>query len=65
MYKQLYRALQQFLMGYYISIKYADIFEETLLKMAGIMTKPRRCQFGQLNDEQMFFTVKGIREDDN
>lgn len=45
MYKQLYKALQQFLMKYYISIKYADIFEETLFKMAGITTNPRRCQF--------------------
>lgn len=64
MYEHLLSELKKFLMNYYISISYTDIFEESLLKMAGIVTQPRKCHFGKIDETKMFFSIKGIREDE-
>ncbi|WP_131784034.1 hypothetical protein [Legionella gresilensis] len=46
MYKNFLDGVNQFLLYYGISTKKTDILEETILKIAGIKDKPKRCQFG-------------------
>ncbi|MGQ3887548.1 hypothetical protein ACQUW5_00775 [Legionella sp. CNM-1927-20] len=46
MYKNFLDGINQFLLYYGVSTKKTDIVEETILKIAGIQDKPKRCQFG-------------------
>ncbi|MFT4058855.1 MAG: hypothetical protein QM652_04825 [Legionella sp.] len=64
MFEQLVTALRRFLMNYYVSTKCTDIFEETLLKMASITTKPKKCTFAPSDTENLYFAIRSIGEQD-
>ncbi len=61
---KLNHGLKSFLNPQLISIHQCDIFEETLLKLAGVATQPTGCKFSMQDHEKMYVSVKGINADD-
>jgi len=61
---KLQHSLKQFLNPELISIHQCDIFEETLLKLAGVVTQPTGCKFSIQDHEKIYISVKGINADD-
>lgn len=64
-YNEFVSALNDFLEKYNVSASKCDIFEETLIKFAGIKTKPTKCSFS--NDyvhSYINFTIEGLTPDD-
>lgn len=66
MFNRLVKELNDFLKSYYINTNATDIFEETLLKLAGVETLPKQCQFKPLRigENVICFSFKGIEEKD-
>lgn len=68
-----YLELGKFLLPFEITTKFTDIFEETVLKMAGITTKPKKCYYEVIkqnnNEEKIIyhsvFSIRGIGETDS
>lgn len=72
MYTRVSQELNSFLKPLSISTSCTDIFEETLLKLAGVQAQPTRCQFspyksnwgGEADPVKMYFRIKGISSQD-
>lgn len=63
--KKIFTELQEFALKYQISTTESDIFEETLLSMAGVTNKPQECKFKRGYDQtRMEFSIKGISQED-
>lgn len=65
-YHKLIYGLAEFLNPHFISTHATDIFEETLIKAAGVETQPKKCQFGPDPDKAgtVYFRIKGISRDE-
>jgi hypothetical protein len=63
-YKNLIDQLNQFLLPHGIHTECCDIFEETLLKAAGITTQPTQCFFKSITPDMVEFEFQGITKDD-
>jgi hypothetical protein len=64
MYQKMHKELENFLKPYQISCTVTDVFEETLLHIAGITTKHTGCSFGSDGDEKMYIKIRDITEND-
>lgn len=64
MYSRLDYELNQFLNTFEISTHTCDVFEEVVLELASIKTKPIKSQFGAVSEDIMFFKIKGITDED-
>lgn len=65
MYTRLNKELNEFLNSFEISTHTCDVFEEIVLnKLASIETQPEKCRFGSINENRMYFKIKGISDSD-
>lgn len=63
MYTRLNHDLNEFLNTFEISSYTCDVFEEVILdKLASIKTAPIKCQFGPIDENVMYFKIKGISD---
>lgn len=60
----LFKEMDDFLFHYEVTSTACDIFEHTLLKLAGITTVPESCKFEicHRDDSRVKFTIKGISD---
>jgi len=72
MFDRISQELKSFLAPLSISTTHSDVFEETLLKLAGVETQPACCQFADSpsqwrtspSETRMYFRIWGITSDD-
>lgn len=43
----------------------ADVFEETLLRLAGVTTKPNGCKYNPSGENDLKFEIKGLKPEDD
>jgi hypothetical protein len=58
MFNRLCKELNEFLAPHYITTTYSDVFEETLLKLAGVKSQPKHCEFAN-SKSQFAYEING------